>query len=88
MPADAERRYLALPTTSTLLRLSRREDEDADADTEAHTGDPAREATDGPCRYFVVNREAASDKLQAYVRSLPVELFASDGIRYVYRLAR
>jgi hypothetical protein len=33
MPADVERRYLALPTTRTLLRLSGREDEDADADT-------------------------------------------------------
>jgi len=88
MPADAERRYLVLPTTSTLLRLSRRGDEDADADTEPHTGDPAREATDGPCRYFVVNRAGASDKLQAYVRSLPVELLESDAIRDVYRLVR
>jgi hypothetical protein len=88
MPADAERRYLALPTTSLLLRLSRRADENADADTKPHTGEPAHEATDGPCRYFVVNRAAASDKLRAYVRSLPVELLASDAIRDVYQLVR
>ena len=48
----------------------------------------AYEAADGPCRYFVVNRAAASDKLQAYVRSLPVERLASDAIRDVYRLVR
>jgi hypothetical protein len=87
MPADAERRYLTLPTTSTLLHLSRREDEDAGADAQA-SAEPDREAIDGPCRYLVVNRPAASDKLQAYVKSLPVELLASDGIRDVYRLVR
>jgi hypothetical protein len=84
MPAYAEQQYETLPVTSTLLRLSRRDDERGYAEprTQAH------EATVGPCRYFVVNRAASSASLRAYIASLPVELVASDGSRDVYRLTR
>jgi hypothetical protein len=83
MPADAERRYQALPVTSTLLRLSRRADERTQGD---EVSDRARDPGEGPCRYFIVNRAAASADLQAYVRSLPVERVAGDASRDVYRL--
>jgi hypothetical protein len=83
MPADAERRYQALPVTSTLLRLSRRADERTQGD---EVSDRARDTGGGPCRYFIVNRETASADLQAYVRSLPVERVAGDASRDVYRL--
>ena len=83
MPADAERRYQALPVTSTLLRLSRRADE---RETGDQATEPPGDASEGPCRYFVVNRAAASADLQAYVRSLPVERVAGDASRDVYRL--
>jgi len=85
MPAGAERRYEALPVTGALLRLSRRSDENA-IDTESPAARPVRDAAAGPCGYFVVNRATASAQLQAYVRSLPVELLASDANRDGYRL--
>ena len=86
MPADAERRYEALPVTSELLRLSRRAGEHADGPRPVPG--LAQDAAAGPCRYLIVNRDAASEQLQAYVRTLPVELMASDAKRDVYRLGR
>jgi hypothetical protein len=83
MPADAERRYRAMPVTSTLLRLSRRADEHEKGDQAA---EPPGDAIEGPCRYFVVNRPAASADLDAYVRNLPVERLAGDATRDIYRL--
>ena len=86
MPADAQRRYEALPVTSELLRLSRRAGEHADGPRPVPG--LAQDAAGGPCRYLIVNRDAASEQLQAYVRTLPVELMASDAKRDVYRLGR
>jgi hypothetical protein len=84
MPAGSEERYESLPVTSTLLELSRREDE------RSHTtpmGDSAA-LTDAPCRYLVVTRAAASPALQAYISTLPARRLASDGTRDLYRLTR
>ncbi len=80
MPAGTADRYAALPLTSTLLRLSRRDDERRE--------EPRTEIRNGvaPCRYLVVNRLTAPASLQAYVASLPVERLASDDSRDVYRL--
>jgi hypothetical protein len=84
MPADAEQRYLALPVTGMLLRLSRHPDGRGGAE-------PPREGgavSDGPCRYFVVNRAATPAELRTYIATLPLQLLVSDDTRDVYWLRR
>ena len=85
MPADAERRYESMPVTDVLLRLSRRGDERANG-SQAATARSAVDGADSPCTYFVVNRATASEQLQTYIRSLPVDRLASDSNRDIYRL--
>jgi hypothetical protein len=76
MPADAARRYEAMPITGTLLRLS-----DGRADAAAESG-----VSGSPCTYLVVNRAAASSALRAYVERLPVERIGGDAERDLYRV--
>jgi hypothetical protein len=76
MPADAARRYEAMPITGSLLRLS-----DGRADAAAESG-----VSGSPCTYLVVNRAAASAALRAYVERLPVERIGGDAQRDLYRV--
>jgi len=87
MPPGAERRYESMPVVGTLLRLSRRPGELTNDGASSGAPD-THELAAGPCRYLVVNRGAASDQLQRFVRSLPVQLMATDASRDVYRLQR
>ena len=76
MPADAARRYEAMPIAGTLLRLS---DTRADAAMDPVVGG-------SPCTYLVVNRAAASPALRAYVERLPVQRIGGDTDRDLYRV--
>ena len=76
MPADAARRYEAMPIAGTLLRLS---DARADAAMDALV-------SESPCTYLVVNRAAASPALRTYVERLPVQRIGGDTDRDLYRV--
>jgi hypothetical protein len=77
MPTGVDLRYDALPVVGSLLRLS-----------SGRTGAVAasEDAAHSPCRYLVVNREASSSALLAYVHSLPVDRIGTDPQRDLYRL--
>jgi len=76
MPADAARRYEAMPIVGTLLRFS---DARPDAAMDAAI-------SGSPCTYLMVNRAATSQALRAYVERLPVQRIGGDTDRDLYRL--
>ncbi len=73
MPAQAARRYEDMPIVGTLLRLS-----------DGRSGTDPGLADASPCHYLVVNREAASSALRAFVQQLPLDHISSDGRRDLY----
>jgi hypothetical protein len=73
MPADAARRYEDMPIVGTLLRLS-----------DGRSGIDPGQLDASPCRYLVVNRDAASPALRAFVQKLALDHISSDEGRDLY----